>query len=183
MSEILKPGLVLLTVTAVAALALGLAYTVTKEPIERQKTAEEEQSRVELLPYAETFKEVAADGGSEITSVTEGHAGSDVVGYVIGVSVMGYGGRLDMLVGVDAGNAVTGVKIMSHSETPGLGANAANESFTDKYKNKTGPFTVTKTTPTNDNEIDAITSATITTTAVTLGVNAAVGFVGALATP
>jgi len=72
---------------------------------------------------------------------------------------------------------VTGVEILSHSETPGLGANAANESFTKEYKQDitASGFSVVKDgTGGSDGKIDAITGATITSNAVTNAVNEAV---------
>ncbi|MDR1065904.1 MAG: RnfABCDGE type electron transport complex subunit G [Clostridiales bacterium] len=181
MFSALKPGLTLFAVSAIAALALSFTYMITEKPIEAQNAAAQERSRLELLPDADTFEEMDVTSARAVTSALKGKADGRTVGYVIGISVSGYGGVMDMLVGVDDGNAVTGVKIMNHSETPGLGANASQESFTDKYKGKTGPFTVTKSVASGENEIDAITSATITTTAVTDGVNAAVEFAAASA--
>ena len=72
----------------------------------------------------------------------------------------------------------TGIKILSHTETPGLGANAPKPQFSGQYKDKPieNKLEVVKVAPTKDNEIQAITGSTITSKAVTLGVNDAIDF-------
>ncbi len=82
------------------------------------------------------------------------------------------------MVGLSSAGKVTGIKILSHTETPGLGANAPLPKFSDQYKNKPikEKLEVVKVAPSKDNQIQAITGATITSKAVTLGVNDAVDF-------
>ena len=82
----------------------------------------------------------------------------------------GFGGTVGLTVGVSDG-AITGVRIGSHSETPGLGAKAADEAFYGQFAGKSGELTVTKTGAVTDQEINAITAATITSKAVTGAVN------------
>jgi electron transport complex protein RnfG len=82
----------------------------------------------------------------------------------------GFGGAIDMVVGIDNNGAVTGISIIKMSETSGLGTNAAKPSFKDQYIGGTGNFAVNK----DGGEIDALTGATITSRAVTRGVNSAV---------
>jgi electron transport complex protein RnfG len=100
------------------------------------------------------------------------HKGGALTGYVVFASPKGYSGSVDIMVGFDTAGTLMGVQILSHAETPGLGANATKPSFLDQFKSKNGELTVTKAPP-GENEIQAITSATITSTAMVRGVNEA----------
>src|SRR3712207_8052036 len=82
-----------------------------------------------------------------------------------------------MMVGITTDGKVSGIKILSHSETPGLGANAETPQFSGQYKDKPAKeLEVVKGTASADNQIAAITGATITSKAVTKGVNEAIEF-------
>lgn len=107
--------------------------------------------------------------------VTAYKNGSELLGYVITVTNgEGYGGDIQISVGVLADGTVAGVEILSIGETPGLGMNAQNDSFLNKFSGvTTDGFTYTKTGSTKPDEIDAISSATYTTKSMTNGVNAA----------
>ena len=94
---------------------------------------------------------------------------ADDKGYVVEVTPSGFGGTIDMVVGVGTDGTVTGVSIISMSETSGLGANASKESFRSQFVGKSGVLAVSK----DGGEIDALTGATITSRAVTSGVNTA----------
>lgn len=103
-------------------------------------------------------------------------ASGNVVGYDFDVSEMeGYGGEINFIVGIDNEGAITGISILKISETAGLGMKAKEADFRDQYVGKAvESFVVTKTGKTADNEIDAISAATITSKAMTKGVNAAI---------
>lgn len=107
--------------------------------------------------------------------VTAYKGGNELLGYVITVTNgEGYGGDIQISVGVLADGTVAGVEILSIGETPGLGMNAQNDSFLNKFSGvTTDGFTYTKTGSTRPDEIDAISSATYTTKSMTNGVNAA----------
>jgi len=178
--EIFALGLRLLIITAVAGLILGFANKITAEPIAKQQKMENDAAMKEVLPSADSFnlKEVTLPDGSIITEVNEGTKGSDVAGYAIKVSPKGYGGLIDMMVGISNEGKVEGIKILSHNETPGLGANAPKEEFSGQFKGKSveSSLEVVKSEPSGDNQIKALTGATITSKAVTDGVNDAVDF-------
>lgn len=180
MKENLKLGFILFVVTAIAGLFLGGAYTITKEPIEKQALLEKNQAMQEILPSAETFElsKIELPEGTAIKEVNEGLKGSEVVGYAIKVTPKGFGGLIDMMVGISAEGKIDGIKILSHGETPGLGANATNISFYGQYKDKSteSKLEVVKAGASGDNQIQAITGATITSKAVTSGVNEAIDF-------
>ncbi len=175
MKEIIKAGLILFIITAVAGIALGFVYDVTKEPIQKQAEIEEQTALKKLIETADNFNgdEIAAPEGIEKIFVAYDSSNS-AIGYVVRLVSTGYGGPISMLVGIDTSGSVTGIQILNHTETPGLGANATEEKFRNQFVGKTEfPLVVTKTGATAPNEIDAITSSTITTTAVTKGVNTA----------
>ena len=98
-------------------------------------------------------------------------------GYAIQVTTAGFGGDLVLMVGVNRQGQVTGISVISHTETAGLGAVAAENStkgqtFRGQFVGQSGPFAVTK----DGGQVDSISGATITSRAVTQAVNAAVEF-------
>lgn len=180
MKENLKLGFNLLIITAVAGLLLGFGYSITKEPIAQQAIKAKNEAMQKILPAAENFEavEVALDENSIVKEINKGSKGSDVAGYAIKVAPKGYSGAVQLMVGVSTEGKVTGISILQHSETPGLGANATKESWNGQFKDKSidKPFTVVKKAPSNEHEISAITGSTITSKAVTDGVNEAVKY-------
>lgn len=180
MKENLKLGFILFVVTALAGLFLGGAYTITKEPIEKQALVEKNQAMQEILPSAETFEGLNVDLSEEtaVREVNKGIKGNEVVGYAIRVTPKGFGGLINIMVGISSDGKIGGIKILSHGETPGLGANATNISFYGQYKDKStkSKLEVVKTGASKENQIQAITGATITSRAVTNGVNEAIDF-------
>jgi electron transport complex protein RnfG len=178
--ENIKLGIILLIVTAIAGLFLGGAYVITKEPIAKQALLEKNQAMKEILPMADKFElsNVVVPEGTTIKEVYEGFKGSEKVGYAIKVTPKGFGGLIDMMVGITVEGKIGGIKIIALSETPGLGANSTNINFYGQYKDKgiDPKLEVIKSGAPKDNEIQAITGATITSRAVTSGVNDAIDF-------
>lgn len=175
MDKIVKPGIVLFVICAIAAGLLGYIYDITEEPIKVQNENTLNKAMEEVLPEAKEFNDLQLSS-DEVVSVYEGKNGDEVVGYAITTAPSGYGGPVNILTGVKPDGTITSISILSMTETPGLGANASEPSFKDQYNNKSGELTVVKTVPSKDNEIEAMTSATITSRAVTNGVNASTRF-------
>lgn len=178
MKENLRLGAILLIITAVAGLLLGSAYVVTKEPIAKQDELTKAEAMKEVLPEASEFKAKDAALEGVVKEVYEGTASEKVVGYAVKVAPKGYGGTIELTVGISTEGKVTGIKITSLSETPGLGANAPKPKFSGQFKGKPigKKLQVVKKAPSSGNEIEAITGATITSKAVTGGVNEAINF-------
>ena len=107
------------------------------------------------------------------TGVTAAWSAGDA-GTVVRLTTNGFGGAIDLMVGVDNENKVTGVAIISHSETASLGANCTREDFRAQFAGKTGELAVSK----DGGDIDALTGATVTSRAVTRAVNAALAYAG-----
>lgn len=178
MKENIKLGLILLLITGFAGLLLGGSYEITKGPIAEKVLADKQAAMKELLPTADKFDKVDIEINEKISEVNVGLSGSETIGYTIKVAPKGYGGAIETMVGISTDGKVTGIKILSHVETPGLGANAPKPEFSDQYKSKAikEKLEVVKIAPSKENQIQALTGATITSAAVTLGVNDAIDF-------
>ena len=178
MAKILKLAAVLFVITAITGLVLGGVYTMTLEPIKTAKEKEKMEALAQTLPEASDFESLDhPQGQSVIKEVNRGSANGEIVGYNITVTPKGYGGLIEMVVGISDEGRLTDIKILSHTETPGLGAKAADPAFSGQFHEKNVEKIIVTTTPaTADNEIQAISGATITSEAVASGVNAALGY-------
>ncbi len=172
--DILKPTAILFIICVIVSAALAGTNLLTEKKIEEQAAAKAEESRKLVLPEAESFEEMPAT--QTAGAYHKGMAGDKIVGYVFETSAKGYGGDVKVMTGISAEGGFTGVIILSHGETPGLGANATKEEFRDQYKQAVpdaGIQVVKYQTPA-EGQIEAMTGATITSTAVTNAVNQAV---------
>ncbi|MBQ7986742.1 MAG: RnfABCDGE type electron transport complex subunit G [Clostridia bacterium] len=168
--EVITVAVILFAITAVAAAILAAVNSVTAPVIAENDRKAQEIAMKQVLPDATAFDKMEYEM-SENSSVTEVYK-SDA-GYAVKVAPKGYGGAISMIVGVDNDLKVTGVEIISQSETAGLGSKCTNSEFKAQFIGKTEGIAVAKNA-TKENEIDAITSATITSKAVTKGVNDAI---------
>lgn len=168
--DILKPALSLFLFCLVVTALLAGTNLLTKDKIAEQERLAEETSRMTVSPGAETFS--ASDDGTYYIA----EAGGEAIGYVFTTTASSYGGQIKVMTGISTDGTVTGVSILSISDTPGLGMNAEKESFRDQYKKAAaaGGFTVIKNGTAGDTEISAMTGATITSQAVTDAVNDAI---------
>lgn len=164
---ILRLTVTLFLITAVVAGLLGFVNYLTEERIAAGQREKAKNAMQEVLP-AENYEllEASAEG---INAVYR----ADDLGYVVDVTVNGFGGAINMMVGVDAEGRVAGVSIVSHSETASLGANCTREDFRSQFSGAEGTLAVTK----DGGSVEALTGATVTSRAVTNGVNLAVEFV------
>ncbi len=169
---ILKTALSLFLICAVATGLLAFINSVTAPIISANNTKAADEARIELLPSASAFTEERTEDG---TVYHKGTKENITVGYVFITNASGYGGTIEVMTAVNADGTVSGISILSINETPGLGMNAKRESFSSQYNGKTGPFSVVKNSVSSENDILAITSATITSDAVTKAVNEALG--------
>ena len=188
MKEMIKLGLILLTISLVAALALAVTNGVTKDLIQEQKDAKNELARKDVLPAATSFEvltpeelQVIIANFPLVADAFVGKADGAIVGYVVRTLPSGYSGAVEVVTGVDATGSITGVRIGKHNETPGLGAKARLPEFYSQYDGKVASTLMVNKTKSSETEIQAIAGATITSQAVTDGVNIA-GQVAALLT-
>ena len=118
---------------------------------------------------------VTLSNGTNVTVVAVYQAGEE--GYVIEVLAPGgYGGDIDMMTGINAAGEVTGMSVISHAETSGLGSKATDPNWQSQFVGSTEDVSVTK----DGGTINAITGSTITSRCVCNGVNAARAVVEAL---
>ena len=165
-----EPGMaslviVLFAISAITALVLGLVNMVTAPQIAINTQKKTDEAKAAVLA-SEVYEDVAY-AGADTTIKNIWKAGD--AGYVVEVTPSGFGGNLDVMVGVDNDGVCTGVSIVSHAETSGLGANAGKPAFREQFVGASGSVSVSK----DGGAIDALTGATITSRAVCAGVNSA----------
>ena len=191
MSKIIKDAIALTLITLVAGMALGAVHGITKEPIARQEALAKEAAYKEVFADAESYETVemtdelagqlrssldsegyTAQSIDEVVDAVDGSGNS--LGYVITVITSeGYGGDIKFSMGIQADGTMNGISILSISETAGLGMRANTDEFKSQFVGKnTDQIVYTKDGASADNEIDALSGATVTTKAMTNGVNA-----------
>lgn len=170
--DILKPTVVLTVICIITSALLAVTNSMTAQKIADQAIEKELKTRQIVLADAHEFVD---ETSGDISYCTGKDAGGNTIGYVFTTSAKGYGGDVKIMVGVKADGTVSGVQTLELSETPGLGMNAQNPSFLEQFIGKTLGVAVNKNTP-GENEIKALTGATITSKAVTLAVNTALDY-------
>lgn len=168
--DIIKPVGVLLAICIIIPLALSVTNKVTAKKIAELEN-ENSKKNMQSLVSVDDF-EKCSDGGIEYYTAIKG---GDTAAYIFTESAKGYGGDVSVMTAVKPDGTVAGVAILDVSgETPGLGQNAAKESFYSQYAGlKKGVSLLKNGAKAENNEVDAVTGATITSTAVTRAVNAA----------
>ncbi len=174
---ILRLALTLLIITSVVAVALAAVNSVTAPMIAQAKEQKLQKAIDEVLEGGyDTAVEEFDDQGGLVQTVYKGKSG-----YAVEVCPNGFGGGITMMVGVGNDGTVLGISIVSHAETPSLGAVAAakgsdGEAFRNQFIGMSGVIAVEK----DGGEADSISGATITSCAVCDGINAALACVEAL---
>ncbi|MDR2052242.1 MAG: FMN-binding protein [Treponema sp.] len=175
-APILKLGLILAAFSAAACVVLALVYTATVDVIARRAEANLEATLKEIFPEADGFREITGTIQSREAAISFGteyeiRRGDELLGAAIRASGPSFGGLITILVGIGTDGKISGAKILEHSDTPGLGANASYPGyFVNKASGVTfyGQFTGKPVSdPLEvDNDIISITAATITSRAV-----------------
>ena len=163
--NIVKLGVILLLICVISTALLAAVNMLTLPVITENNLKNQELAKKEVLPDAEIFEAMGEN-------VYKGLKGDEIVGYTVTVAPKGYGGKIDMMVGINKDKTVSGIKIINMSETPGLGAKAQDMNFTEQFKGKNKDLSLKKSQA-GENEITAISGATVTSTAVTKGVKEA----------
>ena len=193
--ESIKNTISLMLITLIAGLLLGAVYEITKEPIAKENQRAKEEAYKAVFADAGSFEEINLDTDQvqkELDSqgldasinddmkVLDGSG--QQLGYVLTVTDHeGYGGDIQFAMGVQSDGTLNGISFLSISETAGLGMKAKEDSFRKQFEGKNvDQIVYTKNGASADNEIDALSGATITTNAVTNGVNAGLYYVHTL---
>lgn len=157
----LKPTLVLVVICFVVTIALAGTYQVTKPIIAAITKANADAARAEVLPSGmDGFTPIDQELSEGIVDV---YAADNKSGVVMTAVDKGYGGKILVMVGIDKSGSIKGVKILEHTETPGLGTKTMTEKHLSQYLEKTSISTGKASADTN---IDAITGATISSDAI-----------------
>ena len=203
MKQVIKGTFILFVITLVSGALLGFVNELTQEPIARYEADKkvaacnevfyEENEDGELVAVTDLvfesydynevdnlnalLKEKTTDKIriDEIYSVYRGETLKEkFYGYVFGVTTgEGYNGDISFYVGITSDGRISGVSLLKIGETPGLGMNAETVLLPQFKDVMTGHFIVVKTGAMGEGEIDAISGATVTSEAITEGVNAA----------
>ena len=169
--DVLIPTIALFLICLVATSLLAYTNSVTKDKIAQISVEKEMSSRTLVLPEGKTFGDTK-ENENGVTYCEAKDENGKSVGYVFTCGAKGYGGTVGVMVGISADGEITGVEIISHSETPGLGANSTKPEFKERFIGKSGTLVVDKNSNDGQN-IQAITAATITSKAVVAAVNSA----------
>ena len=191
MNKIVKNTLILTLITVIAGFLLGAVYEITKDPIAKQEAQAKAEAYEQVFTDAAAFEEVEMDDtliqtirdqldqeGYKAQSIEEVMRAEDQSGETLGyaftvVTSEGYGGDIQFSMGVQNDGTLNGISILSIGETAGLGMNADTPAFKDQFVGKqVEKLQYTKNGATQDDEINAISGATVTTNAMTNGVNA-----------
>lgn len=193
--QMIRDSLILFAITLIAGLLLGGVYAITKNPIAKTQEDKKNEAYQAVFTDAAEFTEVTdaadaqqilADAGYTKDRIDEVKAAMDadgnILGYVMTItSSEAYGGELQLAMGIRMDGTVNGISFLSLSETIGLGMEAKKPEFQEQFAGKqVEQFVYSKAGAAADNEIDALSGATITTNAVTNAVNAGICYAGAL---
>ena len=191
MNKIIKDTLAITVITLVSGLLLGLVQDITAGPIAEQQQKAKEEAYKAVFADADSFEQIEltedVSGSLEAFLDENGYGAQNIdevmtaldasgsqLGYAFTVTTSeGYGGDIQFAMGVKDDGTLNGISILSIGETAGLGMKATSDNFKNQFKDKkVEKFVYTKNGAAADNEIDALSGATITTNAMTNGVNA-----------
>lgn len=158
----------LFLITAVVAVLLSLVNMVTKPVIDRLAEEKRIAALSEVMPDAEfeTLSQLP-EGIDGLVSVTHAVRDGEHAGYCVEITVNGFGGSMNLMVGVDKSGAVTAVNILSHSETANTNR---HDWLVEQYSGRSGEI-LTASNQSDDTHVQVISGATVTSKAVTNGVN------------
>lgn len=190
--KIIHDALILTAFTLVLGFVLGLVYEITKEPIAAADAATAQAAYQKVFEDAVTFEAYADFDEETATSIMDEYGYSDEIedvqvamdgsgntlGYVVTVTAKDASqANITFSVGITNDGIINGYSITSIAETPGLGDKAGKKEFSSQFAGKqVDSFNVVKQAPSADNEIEAISGATITSKAMANGVNACITY-------
>lgn len=163
-NEFVKLSGILCIITLSAALLLAAVNGLTEKKIAEASNKASQDAMKSIF--------AAADGFEKLTdTIYECKASGEAIGYCVTVEENGFGGKIKMIVGLTAENKVEGIEVLEHSETPGLGAKSTSAEFKNQFRGKNAELSVVKGKTDSEDEVSAITGATITSRAVANGVH------------
>lgn len=176
--DIIRPTAVLALICIVVTLALSSANFLTENKIEA--LAQENQNKaMSKLIEADSYNEKTAEIDGEKITYTTAENSDGIIGYIFTVDVNGYGGALSVMTAINTDGTVAAIEILDASnETPGLGQNVTKQDFYTQYSGVKSGVEVVKdgTGSADNNTVNAVTGATISSKAVTKSVNTALDY-------
>ncbi len=175
---------ILFIICVVITAALAGTNAITKNKIEALELESAKKAKETVLPADDYVEEkISYDGKNYTYSVAKD--GEEIKGYLIATKTNGYGGEIEVMVGIDKAGTVTGISILSAAdETPGLGANVTKKKFYSQFTGKIRDIVLKKNQANSENnEVEAVTGATISSTAVTNAVNDALDILSSVYKP
>lgn len=161
MRDFVRMMSLLFIVCGLAAASLAVVNRVTRERIALWEKQRQEEALRAVLPGTNEFVVLASN------KIWESRRQGRTVGHAFLIVVQGYSGPITLMFGVDGDGAVTGLEVLGHTETPGLGAKIASAGFREQFRNKRMEQLKLKKDDPRTGQIDAITGATISSRAVT----------------
>ena len=128
--EFVVPAAVLTVICIVVSAALAGTYELTEPVIEAAKKAEADAARAVVLPEGDSFSELDISG---LENIVDAYSANNGAGYVITAVSKGYGGDMQVMVGIGSDGAITGTQLLSNSETQGIGSKVGEDSFTSTF--------------------------------------------------
>ncbi|MDE7128647.1 MAG: RnfABCDGE type electron transport complex subunit G [Bacteroidales bacterium] len=173
--------LCLLVICLVCSALLAGVYALTKAPIDAAAAAKTNNAIAQVVPDfdGEPVMSTVQVAGKDYTYYTVSKGGQ-VTGYAIQASSSGFGGALNVMVGMTADGEIFNTSVLSHSETPGLGAKCTDPAFADQFKGF-NPFQKKLAVKKDGGDVDAITASTITSRAFCVALENAVAAYGEIA--
>lgn len=167
----LKLGIILAIYSTIACVGLAFVYTKTAAVIEQRKLTDQNEALNELFKDAEFEPIKNIESGDPAVTIDKDAAfaafkNGEMIGAVLRTSRASYGGDIKILVGIGKDGKISGIKILEHRDTPGLGANAVKPAFYGQFAGMPVSFDP-------DHDVETITAATITSRAVAESVKAA----------
>ncbi len=169
-NELLAPVIVLVCICLVASFLLAGTYQITKPIIDMRAAEAASQARIAVLPEAagSTFSPV--EDATLVKGVKEVYKADNGAGYAMTTTYNGFGGQVEMMVGVSASGQITGLSVLNQSETPGIGSNALTDDFFQRFL---GISSINGPLGSGGQDVDMYGGATYTSTAVFGDVEAA----------
>lgn len=164
-------------ITLVCSALLAGIYVLTEEPIEKASQKKTEQTIAAVSPEFSTLESCNTEDGVSyyVTRDSEGKA----VAYVVNASSVGFGGSLNLMVGFLPDGTINRTAVLSHSETPGLGAKCIGEDFSSQFVGF-NPAERSLQVKKDGGDVDAITASTITSRAYCAALRNAVDLFGSI---
>jgi len=168
----LPPYVMLMLVAIVMAFAIAGVYSLTKDTIEEAAVQAQAAARSMVMENAASMEELALEENAPVDYCYAAYdAEGELIGYVSQITAVGFGGEIEVTVGMDTEGAITAIHVggKDFSETSGLGAKTRDAAFTDQFKGMSGLLVLKQ-------NVDSVTGASVSSGAVVSGVNRALSY-------